>query len=170
MLGKKQRLCCLGNKQAKISMNMGTPQLHRARYQPFISLKVCVASQINLRARKKLSNLSSRRWPLFRRLLPALDRSASGFGRSVPEQNEKQLLTRSYKWSRGAVAQSIEYPSKVAVWCISTDTGSNPGAAVSGGRKKNCREKILIRVKLILIRKLVRIFSSFVQKSSQMSW
>ena len=33
----------------------------------------------------------------------------------------------------GAVAQSVERPSKVPVWCNSTDVGLNPGATVKGG-------------------------------------
>ena len=41
------------------------------------------------------------------------------------------LQRHKYQWlSRGAVAQSVERPSKVPVWCSSTDVGSNPGAAV----------------------------------------
>ena len=35
----------------------------------------------------------------------------------------------SYLFSRGAVAQSVECPSKVLVRCNSTDMSSNPGAA-----------------------------------------
>ena len=34
-----------------------------------------------------------------------------------------------------AVAQSVEHPSKVPVWCDTSDVGSNPGTAVQGGRK-----------------------------------
>ena len=40
-------------------------------------------------------------------------------------------LKRSY---RGAVAQSVERPPKVLVWCNSTDVGLNHTAAL-GGRK-----------------------------------
>ena len=35
----------------------------------------------------------------------------------------------SFYHSRGAVALSVERPSKVPVWCNSTDMGLNPGAA-----------------------------------------
>ena len=40
----------------------------------------------------------------------------------------------------GAVAQSVERPSKVPVWCNSTDVGSNPGAGVKGGRKTGSKK------------------------------
>ena len=49
---------------------------------------------------------------------------------------------------RGAIAQSVEPPSKVPIWCNSTDVGSNTGATVkkkflatpSGERRDKCEE------------------------------
>ena len=36
------------------------------------------------------------------------------------------------------MAQSVERPSKVPIWCGSAELGSNPGAAILGGRKDCC--------------------------------
>ena len=37
---------------------------------------------------------------------------------------------------RGGEAQPVEGPSKVPVWCNSTDVGSNPGSVEKSGRRK----------------------------------
>ena len=43
-----------------------------------------------------------------------------------------------------AVAQSVEHPSKVPVWCNTSDVGSNQGTAVQGGRKTVAKKIIII--------------------------
>ena len=48
-----------------------------------------------------------------------------------------------FQSTRSAVAQSVERPSKVPVWCDYLIFGANPGTAAYDGRK-NCCEKIIL--------------------------